>query len=100
MRTTRLEVRDSTGNFLTPGQLGYEEALQKARRDRANKAPKYPGKCFECGQPITFGQQIKYYGRLHCEHASCSAKTNNAEDYPCSDMGYEDQCAAMCGEGL
>ena len=25
---------------------------------------------------------------------------SSVEDYPCSDMGYEDQCAAACGPGL
>lgn len=58
---------------------------------------KYPGKCFECGQPIKRGDQIKYYGRLHCEHAACPSKENSREDYSCSDMGYEDQCAEACG---
>lgn len=61
---------------------------------------KYPGKCFECGGSFPAGEQIKYYGRLHCEHAVCPANSERqqlAEDYPCSDMGYEDACAEACG---
>lgn len=29
-----------------------------------------------------------------------AATAASQEDYPCSDLGYEDQCAAACGEGL
>ena len=32
---------------------------------------KHHSKCFECGGPIKPGDAIKYYGRLHCEHAAC-----------------------------
>lgn len=33
---------------------------------------KYPGTCFECGQPIKRGDAIRYYGRHHVEHSACT----------------------------
>jgi hypothetical protein len=39
---------------------------------------KYPGTCFECGEPIKPGQKIKHYGRLHNEHAECAERDENA----------------------
>lgn len=40
---------------------------------------KYHGKCFECGGAIKPGDSIKYYGRLHTEHASCSEPQVNED---------------------
>lgn len=75
---------------------------------------KYPGTCFACNKPIHRGELINFHGRGRAEHATqCNAdqaakdfKVSNVrfnapkpsqEDYPCSDMGYEDQCARQCG---
>lgn len=32
---------------------------------------KYKSTCFECGQAITPGQKIKFYGSHHSEHENC-----------------------------
>ena len=62
---------------------------------------KYQGTCFECGKPITPGQLVKYYGRLHAEHYNCADSIPGNEDFAsCSDTAYEDQCASSCGLGL
>lgn len=80
---------------------------------------KYNGKCGTCGGPIRKGAEIfwtKAGGAAHfaCRYDPASAndkcyegaagrrdRTAAAmtiqEDYPCSDRGYEDQCAAACG---
>lgn len=68
---------------------------------------KYPGRCRTCGTEITPGERINFYGRGQATHLVCPENLepndrllNSQEDYPCSDMGYEDQCAEACGPGL
>lgn len=65
--------------------------------------------CWECKAP---DGKFRCYGAatpVYCD--ACEArirpttfdwKLRNAskEDYPCSDMGYEDRCAEACGPGL
>lgn len=58
---------------------------------------KYPGTCFECGKPFAKGAQIKYYGRMHCEHAACNPDQPKANEPDRFDMDYEDRCAEACG---
>jgi len=41
MKTPKADIRDSTGNFLSPGMAGYEEALAKRGKvTNAGKAPR------------------------------------------------------------
>ena len=56
---------------------------------------KYPGTCFECGQPIKRGDSIRYYGRHHCEHASCGEQAQEQPDR--FDMQVEDNMRDACG---
>jgi hypothetical protein len=58
----------------------------------------------DCGRPIKPGDRIVYAGKGKAYHSGCEPthgrRTNGAslqEDYPCSDLGYEDQCAERCG---
>ncbi len=58
---------------------------------------KYPGTCFECGKPIKRGDSIRYYGRMHCEHAACGEGAK-AEFVPDAfDMQVEDNMRDACG---
>ena len=73
----------------------------------------YAGRC-ACGKFVTPGQGTieKISGRWSVFCAVCrvpgyapaapaaAPDQGGGEDYPCSDMGYEDQCAAACGRGL
>ena len=73
---------------------------------------KRKGRCHDCGAILQPGTRARWYRSgavfgLTCHGTGKSTpyagdgKTRaSAEDYPCSDMGYEDQCAAACGEGL
>lgn len=58
---------------------------------------KYPGMCSRCGKPIKPGETVTYERRGRIVHPDCQQEAISQEDYPCSDMGYEDQCAARCG---
>ncbi len=46
---------------------------------------KYAGKCAACGQPISQGDTIFYFGRGHVTHANCepgsSAEESDTHDY-------------------
>jgi hypothetical protein len=57
-----------TGDLTTLNTRLTEETIDMPKTIIA----KYPGKCFECGEPIKPGQPIKHYGRLHNEHAECA----------------------------
>ena len=57
---------------------------------------KYKGTCSVCGQPVqaNTGLLEKKAGKWAVKHQSCNNRPGaTMEDYPCSDMGYEDQCA-------
>jgi hypothetical protein len=59
---------------------------------------KYPGTCFECGKPIQRGDLIRYYGRLHCEHAECTDGGKPEQSGPDHfDLMIEDQMRDACG---
>ena len=61
--------------------------------------------CRECGATLPAGVRANWYKNgavygLTCHSKSAgrtSARVDSNEDYPCSDRGYEDQCAAACG---
>ena len=79
------------------------------------KPNKFAGRC-SCGAFVTpnAGTVDRVHGRWAVFCATCrvpdfahastpkaeSATQGGGEDYPCSDMGYEDSCAAACGIGL
>ena len=58
---------------------------------------KYDGKCCRCDGPIKRGDEVIFEGKGRVVHPDCVQEAVSQEDYPCSDMGYEDQCAARCG---
>ncbi len=65
---------------------------------------KYQGKCSTCGGKIRKGETIDWSRSGGARHVACVSINPGSggpqEDYPCSDRGYEDQCAAACGFGL
>ena len=64
---------------------------------------KFKGTCRKCGGNIAKGSEIKWSKETGAMHLSCSPDQPNQqyshEDYPCSDLGYEDACARACGFG-
>lgn len=67
--------------------------------------------CWECKDPN--GRQRNYGAATPVYCDPCEARIRpttldyqlrhpkpTQEDYPCSDLGYEDQCAEACGPGL
>jgi len=65
---------------------------------------KYSGKCSVCGGFVRrqAGYIQKNNGKwvVYCSNCYFHAddkKGATVEDYCCSDMGYEDQCASRCG---
>lgn len=66
---------------------------------------RYPSECKECGTPLPAGTKARWYRRhgvygLDCHQKQAVASQPSQpsqEDYPCTDLGYEDQCAAACG---
>lgn len=73
---------------------------------------KRAGVCRECGAQLPAGTRASWYRNGAVYGLNCHAKNGAAvdrktraaggshEDYPCSDLGYEDACAAACGVGL
>jgi len=70
---------------------------------------KFRGQCSRCQGEIRKGEQIAWSRATGALHSACSDPRDtmtgqqyreSGEDYPCSDRGYEDQCAAACGGGL
>lgn len=59
---------------------------------------KFAGTCAVCGERLPRGAEAIWTGRGQVE---CTAHTSDSsgsqEDYPCSDMGYEDACLAAVG---
>lgn len=60
---------------------------------------KFKGTCATCGATIRKGEQIEWSRGTGAKHITCSAQPDVNEDYPCSDMDYEDQCAAAVTYG-
>lgn len=59
---------------------------------------KFNGECKACGKKIRKGETIQWERGAGARHIACSGRPESAqEDYPCTDRGYEDQCAAACG---
>jgi hypothetical protein len=66
--------------------------------------------CHDCGAHIPAGTQARWYRSgavygLTCHGQQTASALDHkqrasGEDYPCSDLGYEDACAAACGVGL
>lgn len=93
---------------------GFEErlraAIQKAEvaimSGRRFMSAKFRGQCQTCKNPIAKGERVFWLGRG--SGVQCSACANHVgrnspasnEDYPCSDLGYEDSCRDACGPGL
>ena len=65
---------------------------------------KYKGKCHKCNATVDKHAGIveKEFGKWLVSCLDCTANNiveieSSSEDYPCSDMGYEDQCRIACG---
>ena len=76
--------------------------------DNKRMQSKFKSTCVTCGKTIEKGEEIIYRKGLGAKHYSCFAQEplpnagseqchTSAEDYACSDLGYEDACAAACG---
>lgn len=78
--------------------LRASNAGEREGKSMKTMIAKYPGRCFECGKPIVPGDSIKYYGRLHCEHAKCSEASVQSDPGPdYFDMQVEDNMRDACG---
>jgi mono/diheme cytochrome c family protein len=66
-------------------------------------ANKYRGYCADCHQAVgpRHGELRKESGKwvIRCQSSAARsvARVESQEDYPCTDRGYEDQCARACG---
>ena len=56
---------------------------------------KFASSCPTCGGKIRKGEQINWERGKPAQHVQCAPQAEHVsqEDYPCSDRGYEDQCA-------
>ena len=62
-----------------------------------------PATCRQCGAHLPAGSRARWYKNgavygLHCHERSHTERPrHSAEDYACSDLGYEDACREACG---
>jgi len=68
---------------------------------------KRPAVCHDCGARLAVGTPARWYRSGAVFGLTCHGRGEHTprveyrgEDYQCSDAGYEDRCAAACGEGL
>ena len=62
---------------------------------------KYAGSCTVCGKRLARGVLAAWTGKGQIECQPCYDEGKpSAEDYECSDMGYEDACARAVGETI
>lgn len=58
---------------------------------------RFASECLTCGETIHKGESIEWANGKPARHVRCAPAPASQEDYPCSDRGYEDQCARACG---